>query len=234
MTRRSSDTGPFYLRLLAFAAACFAGAFALPAQANLLPPGTAPVPPDTFSFPANSLALFAEAGFSATASPNGTLIFEMVSTVYSDPNNIFGAGDLDFMYQVTNDPSSTANITRASAIGFTSFATDVGFTAAGSGLPQNSFVDGSVSPQLVDRDNSGVVGFTFAGPSPGPIMPGQTSSVLVIETNAKDFVFDPRQVSITNDGVANIGALQPVPEPASGLVTALLLAGCLGRGRRAC
>jgi hypothetical protein len=40
------------------------------------------------------------------------------AAVYSDPNNTFGAGDLDFVYQVSNNAGSTDSIARLTATNF--------------------------------------------------------------------------------------------------------------------
>jgi hypothetical protein len=83
------------------------------------------------------------------------------AVVYSDPTNTFGANDLDFVYQVSNDASSTDSIGRLTAISFLGYETDVGYTATGSTLG-NGFVDGSADPELADRVSPGdSVGFSF-------------------------------------------------------------------------
>jgi hypothetical protein len=76
------------------------------------------------------------------------------AAVYSDPDNTFGASDLDFVYQVSNDAGSTDSIGRLTAISFLGYQTDVGYTATGSALGAG-FVDGSVAPELADRVSPG-------------------------------------------------------------------------------
>lgn len=228
MTHRPIDRAPFRHGLGLLAAAFFTGAFASPAHANLLLTGAPPLPPDIFGFPVNPPTLLASHDSGTTTSTSGALIFDMVSAVYSDPNNAFGAGDLDFMYQVHNLPSSTDSIVRVSAIDFTPFQTDVGYTGAGSGLQGGIFVNGFEVPQFVDRNSADVIGFTFTP----AIITGDTSAVLIIETNATNF--QAGQVNIIDGGVASVASFEPTPapEPASGLAMGLLLAGCFRRVRR--
>ena len=156
----------------------------------------------------------------------GTLSGTIQAAVYSDPLNTFGAGDLDFVYQITNSASSTDSISRVTAINFTGFSTDVGFTATGSGLG-NGFVNGTVAPELVDRQSADVVGFTFNAPLTDAITPGATSTVLVIETNATHFTSG--NVSVIDGSVITVPAFSPTAVPEMSSVTLLGLGlVCLG------
>ncbi|HEY1629437.1 MAG TPA: hypothetical protein VGF52_06240 [Tepidisphaeraceae bacterium] len=214
-----------------FAVALFGGILTAPAQASVLTPGPGASPPDIF-IPVGATLLASNNSGTVTSS-SGTLIFDMASAVYSDPSNTFGAGDLDFMYQVATSASSLDSIERVTAINFTGFLTDVGYTPTGSSLPGGLFVDGSAAPELVDRVLPGdVVGFSFNAPLTLPVTPGQTSTVLMIETDATNFTTG--HVNVTDGGVSTVDAFQPAPapEPAGMLAMSLLLAG-FARRRRA-
>jgi hypothetical protein len=186
-------------------------------QATVLPPGTSGLP-DLFAPPAGSI-LLASTGVVHWTNSVGTMSGTFTSEVFKDPNNTFAAGDLDFLYQVSNSAQSTDSIARTTAINFTGFFTDVGFTASGSTLG-GPFVDGTVAPELVDRVSANVIGFTFNAPFLNVIGPGQTSNVLIVETNAT--MFAPGNFNLIDGGVTTLGAFSPsgpgsnsVPEPTS-------------------
>jgi PEP-CTERM motif len=182
------------------------------AEASLLPPGPGAFPPDIFTF--SGLTLLASSNSGSVVAVGGKYTFTLTAAVYSDPGNVFGAGDLDFVYQVSNSASSVDSIGRVTTIDFTGFSTDVGFTPAGSTLPGGLFVDGTVAPELVDRVSADVVGFSFNAPLTLLIGPGQTSTALVIETNATNFTAG--HVNLIDGSVSQVNAFQPtVPEPTS-------------------
>src|SRR5579864_2450302 len=153
-------------------------------QASVL---TAPIsgqPPDTFGACAGCTQL---AYLSIpTSNITNTLKFTFNTAVYTDPSNTFCAGCLDFDYQAINSANSTDDIGRITAITFTGFQTDVGYSTAGEpaggGTP---FPTGTIAPGFVDRNTADVIGFQFSSSPSTVIAPGQTSAVLVIETNAK-------------------------------------------------
>jgi hypothetical protein len=138
------------------------------------------------------------------------------AAVFSDPTNTFGAGDLDFVYQVSNSAGSTDSIGRLTASSFLGYSTDVGYTSTGSAL-DSSFVDGSVAPELVDRVSpGGVIGFGYNAPLFDSVSPGETSNVIVIETDATNF--QAGSLNIIDGGVTTVAAYEPtgppsVPEP---------------------
>ena len=209
------------------------------AHATILTPGTGGQLPDIFTGCSGCTLLATHDTGLVTSSFNGvTLTFDLVAAVYSDPNNTFGAGDLDFMYQVTNEARSTDSIGRVTALDFTGFQTDVGYNTAGSTLPGSVFAtDGTVAPGLVDRNTASTVGFGFSVPPLfALIRPGTTSMVLMIETNAINFQLGKASVidgSATTVDAFGPAPAKPVPEPGS---LALLgsglaaLAGMLRRG----
>ena len=161
-----------------------------------------------------------------TIDTSGTL----VSAVFRD-----SAGTLDFYYQVNNDLSSTGPISRETNSIFTGFATNVGFRLDGASLAGTGFVNATVMPVTADRNTlSSVVGFSFNPPDPTKIQPGQTSTVLVISTNATQFTSG--FASVIDGGATTVASFAPtaVPEPSSIAFIAiggLLVARCVRRKR---
>jgi hypothetical protein len=193
--------------------------FSQAASASLLAPGTT-LPPDIFA-PCPGCVLLASVDSGPTTVTNGlgiTLTFDVVSAVYSDPSNVFAAGDLDFVYQATN-VSGNDSIGRVTAGVFSGFQTDVGFTATGSALPGGLFVDGTQIPQSVSRStavlNGGAtIGFIYDALAASTFDPGTASTALMIETNATSF--KPGDVHLIDDVVGTAAGFAPaaaVPEP---------------------
>jgi hypothetical protein len=210
--------------------------FSQAANASLLAPGTT-LPPDIF--PACvGCTLDASLNSGPITVSNGqgiTITFDLVSAVYSDPSNPFGAGNLDFVYQVTN-VSGNDFIGRLTVGVFSGFMTDVGFTATGSALPGGLFVDGTQAPQLVSRStalNQGAtVGFIYNALAPSTFAPGTTSTALIVQTDATNF--KAGNLNVIDDVVGSTAAFEPAvrtvaPEPASLL---LLGSGLLALGTR--
>ncbi|HEY4901214.1 MAG TPA: PEP-CTERM sorting domain-containing protein [Terriglobales bacterium] len=121
--------------------------------------------------------------------------------VMADPFNTWCAGCLDFVFQFTNNGGDSNE--RFSMYNYAGFLIDVG---------TNPF--GIHDPTTIDRSINGpVIGFNF--PAGDQISMGQTTPLLVIETNALHWV--PGFAS-AQDGTAGYGfAYGPsaIPEPAS-------------------
>jgi hypothetical protein len=164
--------------------------------------------------------------------PGGTLLATMsgaittptfttsyTTWVYSDPNNTFCPGCLDFTYRFTNQGPDVNE--RFTAFNFVGFKVDAGFDPS---TPGNA-------PLTVDRAMSGeVIGFNYTGND--TVISGQTTPVLVIETNATKWVSG---FVSAQDGTAGYGAAfapSAIPEPSSlGLVGGgvLIIGGFLRR-----
>jgi hypothetical protein len=164
---------------------------------------------------------------STAGSLNGTL----TTAVYRETS-----GTLDFYYQVSVTSGTPVHgvfdtIGRVTGTDFDNFLTDVGFLTTSFGPFSTG---GTVAPQFADR-KGGVIGFSFVSPTVSPIHVGETSNILVISTNATNYV--PGNAS-PHDGSGDIvPAFQPagnVPEPATMALFGggLLALACIRRYRR--
>jgi hypothetical protein len=204
-------------------------AFSSMANATILTTGACPPanPGDTV-FPCD-----------ATASPTGTLLASLSAPFTSSLGTYSGTlisavyreagGTLDFYYQVINN-TTAGNATGSGGCGhgggqaacdpisretdtnFSTWLTQLAFRTNGSG----PFTPGTVPPVTGDRNSPGgdVIGFSFNPPDSAKILPGTTSNVLIISTNA--LFFQPGNASVIDGGVTTVASFQPgVPEPAS-------------------
>lgn len=138
----------------------------------------------------------------------------LTSTVIAgDPSNPFGG--LTFTYQISNDAGSPGEIDRLTLNGFFGFLADGSYQIPAAGLV----------PTLNDRDASGdVIGFTFLGApvGSGTLMPGLTSALLVVQTDAPFYVLST--AAIIDGSVTTAPIFAPslfVPEPATISMAAL-------------
>lgn len=191
------------------------------ATATFLAPGGTVVP-NSAAPPAGATVL-ANTGPESFTSNTGLVSGTALSAVLRDPSNVFGANDLDFVYQVMNSANSIDAIGRLTAINFTGFLTDVSFTTTGAAVP-GGFVNGSVPPNTADRSLGGdTVGFNFAANS---FLPGTTSFLLIIQTNAT--LFQPGTLNIIDGGIASVPAFAPnAPAVPDGGTTLMLLGSAL-------
>lgn len=148
----------------------------------------------------------------------GFFIGSLTATVVAgDPANPLGG--LTFTYELSNAPQSPNAIARLTVTNYSGFGTDASYETPATGL----------TPALIDRLSSDVVGYSFSGIGAGPIFPGVTSAVLVLQTDAT--AWTQTSASIIDAGAVTVPTLGPtIPEPAS--IGLLGVAGCALLSRR--
>jgi len=205
---------------LALAAAASFLAAAPPARATSLTANST-VTPSSMTLSGGTLIDSRSATLTAT---DNAFTATVVSGVYRE-----AGGTLSFLYQIINDGSSSDAIHRVTNSAFTGFTTDVGYSSSAVGGPFSVAIT-AANPMHADRSGGltgeRVVGFAVdnaAGSSTDWIKQGQTSPILVIRTDATNYI--DGVTSVIDGGVASFTTFAPaaVPEPAS----AVLLGGCL-------
>ena len=192
---------------------CAVLALSSSAFATSLAPGGSVVP--------TSLSVTGVTEISTTISgtiTTGTFSASYLTGVFTDTNNVYCSGCLDFIYQFENNGPDT--LERATMTNFDSFLTNVGYSAA---------AGGTAVPTTVTRNSFGDIAFNFAG-----VASGVESELLIIQTNATSY---GSGFFSLQDGTAGSGAAYApaTPEPSSlmlmgsGLVSA---AGMFLRRRR--
>jgi hypothetical protein len=208
--------------LAALTAAVSAMSFGQYGQVSLNPGSTVSFP-EINSFinsPSGLLTPFTQTSFTGLDT-FGNIAFTGVLTsyVFSYDN----AGDLAFDYHVSNDSTSVDAINHFSVTDFTGFATAVADDLVVSGPPSAYFASRSASGDVVSFS------YLNLGGDFSEIAPGQTSSDILIFTDAKAFTKGSAQIS--DGGVATVETYAPqaVPEPVSMSVLALGVATMLRR-----
>jgi hypothetical protein len=164
--------------------------FSAPARADLLPGGSGS--PDT-TLDLSGLTLLASGSASGSSSGAfGTVDWTLTDAVFRDSKNIYGAGDLDFMYQIAF--TGTGAVSTVGVSSFAGFSTDAGYTASGGSLPGGVFVDGILYPFQDSRSADGAA-VTFAWSNYGS--ENTTYNLVIVETNA---------TSYDSNGVASVTA----------------------------
>jgi hypothetical protein len=146
---------------------------------------------------------------------SGTLISKVWSGDTSNP--WFALGGLTFTYEISNDLLSPDPIDRFTLSSYAGFFTDASYTSPNFLVP--------VVPTTVVRNPSGnQISFNFTGLFEGTLIPGASSAVLVLQTDATSY--QNSIAGVINSSSANVATFAPlaVPEPAS---AALLLLGGL-------
>lgn len=171
------------------------------------------------------------------AAPGGTLLQSFTQTIttprfsgtfrwssYDGPEPGF---NIDFYWQFSNDATSLEEVAMLSAGDPIAFPATYGlFQTPG---PFGIFRAGTRTPQS-GRFGSPPLEIDFAFLFDNPLLPGETSNILIARTTAQQY-FPRVVVGIASPfSIANISApLPPIPEPGT---LALVTAGLLGLGWR--
>jgi hypothetical protein len=198
------------------------------AHAALLVPGTGlltPVEPDpvggTILFPGVPVPFTGTGPFGYT----GTLTSTVITGDVTNP-----LGGLTFTYLLHNNATSATALERINMPDFSGFSTDVSY----------QLIPGNVAPSQTDRSfgPGAIVGWDYTGaPSGlGTILPGQTSMLMVVQTNAPQFDLT-QSASIIDGSIASVATIGPSPtlispEPALSLTFAAV--GAVAMMRRRC
>ena len=200
-----------------------------PAGATILVPGGTIIPAPFSGAPGTLLASIT----SPFVSVLGPADFSGVATeaVYRDAVT----GTLDFLYQFNNNATSGFPIEGSTNGSYAGFTTDV-FTQLGGPAFGPFSAAGTVAATDATRaSNGGTVSFEF--PIPNAVLPGETTAIRMIKTNA--LAFQPGTVSFINQGTATLTdffapAGAAVPEPGTfTLVCAASVLALRWRRRRA-
>ena len=145
-----------------------------------------------------------------------------------------GSG-LDFYYQFSNDASSKNGVDRFSGYDFSSLgASQVSVFQTGTGF--GIFTNGTEASDYADRTAAGVIGFNFVPNGASKVIPGTTSFIQIIRTNATAYTVGNFGLI---DGYADnakgfaptITAAVPEPETYAMLFAGLGLIGFVARRR---
>ena len=139
------------------------------------------------------------------------------SVIAGDATNPFGG--LTFTFLLTNDATSLAPISGMINSSFIGFAIDASYQVPTTGVPPFS-IDRNALGDEVHWD------LVVAPGGPGALVPGTSSALLVLQTNATQFTFS-NFASVIGSTVAvpSIGPAVPEPAATTGLI---LLAACVG------
>jgi hypothetical protein len=146
---------------------------------------------------------------------SGTLISSVIA---GDTTNPYGG--LTFTYFLTNNAASPHEIHRFTVSSFASYQTDVSFQP-----PQ---APGGVIPTFADRSDGvgDVIGFGFIPLLGGALKPGQSSVLMVVQTDAQ--TYHPTLAAVIDGSVAMVSSFAPltiIPEPSTLVLGAIGLVG---------
>jgi len=173
------------------------------------------------SVPASSLAYPGPAdqiGFFDSIITTGTFSAHYAVQVFTDPSNVYCAGCFDFVYSVAT--LTSGQVSDFVVGNFGGYQTSVGYFGPLAYVNPTS-ISRSADGQLID--------FAFAN----PVMIGQRSNFLVVQTDATTFESDKGDGSLMGTlQLDPVPARAPIPEPGTLMLIGTGLAGFAGALKR--
>ncbi|HYD01667.1 MAG TPA: hypothetical protein VEB22_10615 [Phycisphaerales bacterium] len=200
-----------------------AALIATAATATPLLPGGSVSPIPVYGTTLNAATPVAPTFISNFTSPGGHYTGQLRSGVFTNcADNPFGLGFLTFAYVLLNDVTSTDALGRFTVNGFGTTSIDSGSEP----LTANpAYTDAFENTRQADGDS---VGWTFVELGMfSRMMPGDTSRIFVLHTNATTYGINA--ASVINGDIATAQAYAPLPTPGA---AALLGLGGLAIARR--
>lgn len=168
----------------------------------------------------------------------GTLLDSAITNISNSSYNgiarsaVYDTGSgLDFYYQFSNNLTSVNGIDRFTAFDFGAITkpVEVFQTASAFGI----FQTGTENSDYADRSNLGVIGFSFVPTGHTKIIPGTTSYIQIIRTDAR--LYKPGNFGLIDgigDNAVAFAPAVPEPETYAMLLAGLGLMGTIARRRK--
>lgn len=137
---------------------------------------------------------------------SATIAGTVTSSVYSgDPSNPYGGLTFTYSLTMSGPPGTIDAVSELTAGGYGGFLTDVSYNLSA----------GEVAPSNFSRSSApgDVLQFFFS--NNGGIALGETSALIVVQTDASNFQ-EAGNGGVIDSVPSNVGLLTPVPEPAIG------------------
>lgn len=138
---------------------------------------------------------------------------------------------LDFYYQFSNDSTSLNGVERFAMFDFSTENDDI-VEVFQTALGFDGFVNGSEASDAADRTGPGVIGFNFIPDGQSKIIPGTSSYIQIIRTNAQSYVAGTfGLLNGIGDNAVGFAPAIPEPETYAMMLAGLGLIGFIGRRR---